>query len=96
MKGKTGAESAAEEAWEEAGVRGAVSDAPLGVYRALKYRPAKGWEKLSVTLYPLEVETQAEEFDEKGQRELRWFPQSEAPAQVREAALRRLIARFRP
>lgn len=96
MKGKTEAESAAEEAWEEAGASGAVSDTPLGDYPSLKYRSGKGWEKWTVALYPLEVDSLADQFDEKGQRELRWFSQAEAPAQVRERALRRLIAGFRP
>jgi len=58
-KGMTPAESAAKEAWEEAGVVGKVTDELIGTYR---YRRPSGM--FDVKVYPLEVESVLDRWDE--------------------------------
>lgn len=83
------AASAAEEAWEEAGVRGVLGD-PAGSYRGVKER--NGLRRpLQVTMYPLRVEAQADDWPEKGERERRWVPASEAVRLVGDRGLARLV-----
>ncbi|MFV0474772.1 MAG: NUDIX hydrolase [Pikeienuella sp.] len=96
MADRTAAESAATEAWEEAGVKGEISPEPLGVYKTLKLRKDDDWRKLTVAIFPLRVTGVKPDFPEKGQRESRWMTRKEAAAAVREPALRRIIRDFRP
>ncbi|WP_340108798.1 NUDIX hydrolase [Pikeienuella sp. HZG-20] len=96
MRDKTASESAAIEAWEEAGVIGAVAEEPIGAFETLKFRDDGTWARLAVDLFPLEVERLEESFPEKGQRVVRWWPQKDAAGQVRERQLRRLLAGFTP
>jgi 8-oxo-dGTP pyrophosphatase MutT (NUDIX family) len=85
--------AAAEEAWEEAGVRGTVSDVALGHYRYAKRRRF-GTVPAAVTLFALQVEEEHEEWPERGQRERRWFAPAEAAAAVEEEELKGLILAF--
>ncbi|WP_300576870.1 NUDIX hydrolase [Phenylobacterium sp.] len=71
MRGRTPWESAAQEALEEAGVEGVVSDQPLGTYTARRIRGQRS-ETIAVTLYLLEVTRQLDRWDEKAQRQRRW------------------------
>lgn len=88
-------ESAALEAWEEAGAKGVVFPEHLGDYETLKFRKGEGWEKITVGLYPLMVTRMEESFPEKGERKSRWFAQAEAAKMVREPELGAMIAGFR-
>lgn len=63
--------SAAQEAYEEAGVEGVVSPAPAGTYRGVKRRD-DGNAEIAVEMYPLEVRTEFEDWPEKSQRRRRW------------------------
>lgn len=65
--GLTPWDSAAKEALEEAGVAGEISSTSLGTYRASD----KG-EPVVVDLYPLRVDAQMDEWQEKGQRLRHW------------------------
>lgn len=94
VDGKSPAETAAIEAWEEAGVIGAVESAPVGAYEYMKFKGAR-WERLAVDLFPLEVEAMEGGFPEEGERRFRWAPLADAPSLVRERTLGRLIAGFR-
>ncbi|WP_188659453.1 DUF47 family protein [Sphingomonas metalli] len=87
-------ESAALEAWEEAGVRGFPCAHPLGDYVYDKRRRS-GVRAARVTLFPLAVTQQADEFPERHERVTRWFPVAEAAAAVDEPDLSALIAGFR-
>ncbi|MEL6795036.1 MAG: NUDIX hydrolase, partial [Pseudomonadota bacterium] len=84
------------EAWEEAGVIGEISPAPLGRYAYLKYRPNGGWEKRSVELYGLNVAELSDDYPEAGERVRSWMPKARAARAVRERALARLIRTFDP
>ncbi|OJT96659.1 MAG: hypothetical protein BGN82_02435 [Alphaproteobacteria bacterium 65-7] len=87
-------ESAAREAFEEAGVEGAIGDIPVGNYVYLKERKGGGAVPCSVDVFPLEVTGQAETWPEQGARELAWLPLEEAAAKVDEPGLRDILLAF--
>jgi uncharacterized protein Yka (UPF0111/DUF47 family)/8-oxo-dGTP pyrophosphatase MutT (NUDIX family) len=95
MHGFAPHEAAAEEAWEEAGVRGAVCPTPLGRYRYWKHRRLRPPRELQVSLYCLLVMEQAVDWPERHQRVTQWFDLAKAAAAVAEPELKRLIAGFR-
>lgn len=86
-------ESAAIEAFEEAGVIGRVSAEPLGHYTYRKRVDAR-LATIDVAVYPLEFERQAERWKEKGARDLGWYTPEEAARLVDEPELKALIAGF--
>ncbi|KUP95105.1 NUDIX hydrolase [Tritonibacter horizontis] len=95
MAGKTSAESAAEEAWEEAGVRrGRFEDQPIGRYVYDKRLDSGATEPLETLVYALEVEDLRDEFPEMHQRQRNWVTPSEAAVLVDEPQLRDLLSRF--
>jgi 8-oxo-dGTP pyrophosphatase MutT (NUDIX family) len=95
MKGKSPENAAAQEAFEEAGVKGQVHDIAIGRYR---YQRDNGAKKLSneAYIFPLKVEKLAKDFKEKGQRKVRWFSPKKAAMLVREPTLKRIIREFDP
>lgn len=85
---------AAQEAYEEAGVRGEISKQPIGYYlydKVLKDDFAIGCR---VQVHPLAVERLIDDYPEKGQRQSRWFPYQSAAEKVREPLLKSLILDF--
>jgi uncharacterized protein Yka (UPF0111/DUF47 family)/8-oxo-dGTP pyrophosphatase MutT (NUDIX family) len=86
--------AAAQEAEEEAGVRGAVCPTPLGSYRYRKRRGNGASLMADVEVFPLAVSEELPAWKEQDQRERRWFSLSEAAAQVDEPDLRDLIRSF--
>lgn len=79
-------ENAANEAFEEAGVRGEVATASSGMYRTTK-RAWYGDAVVEVWVYLLRVSEQLEQFPEKGQREAKWVSCSAAAKMLREPLL---------
>ena len=88
-------EAAALEAWEEAGVRGAICPTPLGRFRYLKRRRLRPAQDMDVALYPLLVLEQADDWPERHQRVTQWVDLAGAAAAVAEPELKNLIAGFR-
>ena len=94
MKGKTAAEAAAQEAFEEAGLAGRVAEAPVGTFHYAK-RLKSGVERpVEVLVFPLHVETESDYWPERDERTRRWFTPGEAAAAVDEPELQALIAAF--
>lgn len=91
VAGLTQAESAAREAWEEAGVEGKLVDQQLGQYLYDKIRPADALP-CSVAVFPLQVKTLHSHFPEKKERRRKWFSAAEAARMVVEAELSALLA----
>ena len=86
IEGLAPAESAAREAYEEAGVRGRVGTAPVGDYSTLKAR--SGSETLvSVAMYPLEVDVQLDAWPEKSERRRHWVTLADARRLLSEPGL---------
>ena len=88
-KGMTPAESAAKEAWEEAGVVGSVLEEEIGVY---SYRRPSGI--FSVKVYPLEVKSLLDEWDEMHVRQRRLVTPSEAIEMICQKELRSLVTDY--
>jgi len=94
MAGKTDAQAAVQEALEEAGVKGAVEDAPIGVFRYAKTLKDGGQRKCVVSVYPLQVLIQLGAWPEDHQRQRRWMTPQAAAAAVNEPDLAALIIEF--
>lgn len=91
IAGKDAAGSAAQEAFEEAGIVGRIESEAIGLYSYEKRRRLRGPVPASVHLFRMMVEEEREDWPEKGQRQRRWFAPDEAAAAVQEAELARLI-----
>ncbi|ARO33126.1 NUDIX hydrolase domain-containing protein (plasmid) [Rhizobium sp. NXC14] len=96
MKGKRPFEAAAIEAWEEAGVRGAVRRKPVGRYTYLKEFDDGDVAPCIVDLFQIEVTEIGNDFKEQGQRILEWVSPDEAARRVREVELKSLLVEFEP
>ena len=98
IAGLTLAEGAAEEAYEEAGVRGRVGAAPAGQYRTSLARSGKadgaGETLVLVKMYPLEVAEQFDDWPEKGERKRRWATLAEARRLLSEPGLVALVEKI--
>jgi 8-oxo-dGTP pyrophosphatase MutT (NUDIX family) len=96
IKGKSSAKSAAQEAFEEAGVTGKISKSPLGGYAYDKRLRNGRLQHVRVAVFTLHVESEAETFPELGQREKLWLPPADAALRVDEPELIALLANFKP
>ena len=94
MVGKTDPEAAAQEAMEEAGVRGEMDPTSIGVFRYAKGLKDGGVRQCVVSVYPLQVLVQLGAWPEAHQRERRWMSLSEAADLVHEPDLAALIRDF--
>lgn len=94
MVGKTDPEAAAQEAMEEAGVRGEMDQTSIGVFRYAKGLKDGGVRQCLVSVYPLQVLVQLGAWPEAHQRERRWMSMSEAADLVHEPDLAALIRDF--
>ena len=94
MVGLTDAEAAAQEALEEAGVKGQVHDQSIGVFRYLKRLKDASERRCVVSVYPLELLIQLGAWPEAHQRERRWMTFAEAAEAVHEPDLAALIRDF--
>ena len=91
-----GFETAANEAYEEAGIEGELLETPIGHYHYEKGR-ARGEEiPAFVTVYPLKVTRQHYDWPERTQRTIRWVEPRKAAMLVDEPELKDLIRSFRP
>lgn len=93
ISGLTGQQSAAREAFEEAGVEGALADA-IGSY-AYDKRKASGIVPAEVTVYPMAVSSVLDNWPERHERERRWFAPEDAAAAVDEAGLSALVIKVK-
>lgn len=89
--GKSPAESAAQEAFEEAGITGSVDEEAVGRYSYLKRRRNGDLLPAEVRLFRMNVVEEHDDWPEKGQRERRWFAPADAAAAVAEDDLAELI-----
>lgn len=80
------AESAGQEAWEEAGIQGELSDTPMGLYRYQKWGGT-----CRVKVFLLQVKTILDEWPESAMRSREWLSVAEAAHRVNEANLKQMI-----
>jgi len=89
--------TAAQEAWEEGGVRGKVRDTCLGIFAYDKAMETGTDLPVSVAVYPLRVDSRlADKFPEVGQRKRKWFSPKKAATRVNEPELKRMLKKFDP
>ena len=96
MDRKTPANSAAQEAWEEAGVIGEPVERCLGVFAYSKTAQHLDELPCMVMVYPVKVKKLATDFPEKSQRRRKWFSPDKAAAKVAEPELARILRDFDP
>jgi 8-oxo-dGTP pyrophosphatase MutT (NUDIX family) len=84
--GHTSAETALNEAWEEAGLVGVLAKDPLGTYLYTKLGGT-----YHVLVYMMRVTEAAEEWPEKGQRQRIWVNVERALEQIEDPGLREII-----
>jgi len=95
-KGQSSGDTALDEAYEEAGVRGTVSDQPIGQYR---YRKAtKDGLQLDcfASVYEVAVSDMEKTFPEAGRRQYEWHTPEIAAERVSNPELSRLLLSFSP
>jgi 8-oxo-dGTP pyrophosphatase MutT (NUDIX family) len=91
--GITLAQSAANEAREEAGVIGEIAAAPIDRYHYLKEKNGSALP-CAVDVFPLFVTGQDACWAEQGARQILWLPAERAAAKVAETGLRRILTGF--
>ncbi len=96
VDGKTPAESALMEAWEEAGVTGRVAGPCLGLFSYHKLLPEDGGLPCVAMVYPVRVKALAEDYPEAGQRRRKWMRPKKAAAKVEEPELKQILLAFDP
>jgi 8-oxo-dGTP pyrophosphatase MutT (NUDIX family) len=94
IRGLSPAASAAREAFEEAGVEGLISEAPVGHYSYGKRRKSGSLATAQVTLFAMEVTRQLDDWPERRERERSWFTPDEAAKAVHEQDLALLFSRM--
>ena len=91
MAGKSLAEAAEQEAFEEAGVKGAIDPRPLGSFVHTKQNLPTGFLDVSIVVHPMCVERELPKWPEIGQRKRRWFSLKAAASRVDSEELGALI-----
>jgi 8-oxo-dGTP pyrophosphatase MutT (NUDIX family) len=95
VKGLTLAESAAREAYEEAGVRGIVGETEIGRLDSATKRGRQGtvapWP---ILIFPLPVGTILTRWPEQAQRRRQWMTRTEAIEAVSDANLAHILGAF--
>jgi 8-oxo-dGTP pyrophosphatase MutT (NUDIX family) len=92
MAGKSPAQSALTEAWEEAGVIGIPSEAPMGHFVYPKVLEGGVALPVRVALHAVEVTRLKRRYPEVGERERRWFRPEAAAEHLAEPDLAQLVA----
>src|SRR2546427_9296842 len=93
-KGKSPHHSAAREAFEEAGVVGAIARRPVGTFSYEKRLRNGGAVICQVRVFPLEVRRQNKQWPEKRERVVKWLSASQAAEKVKEPKLSAIILRL--
>jgi 8-oxo-dGTP pyrophosphatase MutT (NUDIX family) len=92
MAGKTDAQAAAQEAWEEAGIKpNKISPVPIGSYRYAKAGNNGIVTPVEAMVYLLRVDSLAKNYPEVTQRKRKWFTPQEAAERVNEMGLKNLL-----
>ncbi|WP_375460162.1 NUDIX hydrolase [uncultured Enterovirga sp.] len=95
MKGKSPHQTAAREAFEEAGIKGDIGRIPVGSYEYGKRLRDGAVVLCRVEVFPLRVTEQRRRWPEYHQRETAWFSLEDAASSVQEGDLAALILGFR-
>jgi 8-oxo-dGTP pyrophosphatase MutT (NUDIX family) len=94
IAGLSPSQAAAQEAWEEAGIKGETREEAIGVYRYEKRRLDGSLVPTEVQVFAMRVVEEAEAWPEDKERERRWFTPDEAAEAVDEAELKSLLGKL--
>ena len=94
VAGKSLADSAAQEAFEEAGIKGKVDPKPIGTFRHVKQHLLLGELEVDILVHPMAVERELGDWPERGERTRKWFDLDKAASSVDSDELRKLIVLF--
>lgn len=89
-------DSAAQEAWEEAGVEGKAHDRLLGQYSYTKRMEKADDVPCVVAVYPIKVRTLRDKFPERAERRRKWMSPKKAAQYVHEPELAEILRHFNP
>ena len=89
------ADSAAREAFEEAGVTGRIEARPMGSYHYLKQKREGGGVPCRVDIFALKVTKTHDDWPEHGSRQLAWLTPEQAATRISELGLRDVLRTFR-
>lgn len=78
MRDRADSAAAAAEAWEEAGVQGAVAAQPAGIFAYDKVMASGKTRVMEAAIYPLQVTAQLDDWPECHERTRRWMTPGEA------------------
>jgi 8-oxo-dGTP pyrophosphatase MutT (NUDIX family) len=93
-KGKSPHRLAAREAFEEAGVTGAIGRRSVGSFSYEKRLKNGGLIECEVRVFPLEVKRQSKQWPEMQERKIKWLSASKAAEKVKEPMLGKIIRRL--
>ena len=93
-KGKSPHRLAAREAFEEAGVVGAIGRRSVGSFSYEKRVKKGGLIECEVRVFPLEVKRQSKQWPEMQERKIKWLSASKAAEKVKEPMLGKIIRRL--
>lgn len=96
MDGQTPADSAAIEAWEEAGVRGFSDGRCIGVFSYSKDMDDQGALPCLAMVYAIHVHELADDYPEATERKRKWLSRKQASKLVEEPELARILRDFDP
>jgi 8-oxo-dGTP pyrophosphatase MutT (NUDIX family) len=91
QRGRAPHDSAAREAFEEAGVVGTVSRRTVGSFPCQKRLKNGAVVACEVHVFPLKVTRQSTQWPEKAQRDVKWLSAKEAAEVVEEPMLSKII-----
>jgi 8-oxo-dGTP pyrophosphatase MutT (NUDIX family) len=94
VTGKSLADSAAQEAFEEAGIEGKIDPNPIGTFRHVKQHLLLGTLEVDILVHPMAVERELGDWPERGERTRKWFDLDKAADRVDSEELRNLIVQF--
>ena len=93
--GTTPSQAAAQEAFEEAGIKGTiVSSTPLGMYSYFKRLGSGEARAATVEVFLLHVQKHVKKWPEKGERQLAWVSAKEAVGLIEEPGVVPLLVRL--
>ncbi|MCZ2204270.1 NUDIX hydrolase [Bartonella sp. A05] len=97
IPGKTLSQTALQEAFEEAGIRGIVETSPIGTYEYEKLDlPIVKNGKFCVYVFSVLYSHQEKKWPEQNQRIYEWVTASEAAKRVDEQQLRKILLYYKP
>ncbi|MBO6601914.1 NUDIX domain-containing protein [Rhodophyticola porphyridii] len=96
MDGLTPADAAAQEAWEEGGVKGNVHDHCIGIYSYTKRMEDQPDLPCIVAVFPVEVKKLDTDYPEADLRRRKWFTPKKAASRVKELELKQILREFDP